>query len=799
MAFSDVAAQEGPGAVWLLDVSFDDFATVSYRWSTVSISYGGNQYEGRISERGIGKISRSFGRENTPTAGTVSLLLDNTDFAADWLVEPSTVASQVLRARFKLTLLLYQNGNPSGAQAKVCGKFKCLDFPIQDAGSVALQLADDTMGFFNEPLTSPTIREWKDDAGSDVDNCPLVDEYLPVPNIDSDWDTPLPLAFGDGWLNCFAAALLHRSEGDETTPTVAVGDMYSSRAIPVCVTTSTGAVNDDDVRALRAVFGQDVTLAGEKWSGGGSTISIPKTFTIPQGWAGEGGAPGTVRTIWEPLKTQTITKDGVAWKILWVRFDLSAYIPWFSIAFSTKIGGVPTGGGSFSPVAYPVPESPAFSSGSRYGAAFAAFSHFQVRGFPLSARTVTDREEQLAVNVIKDLISYYSFGDSTDLDTDSFTAALQMSPVAVRGIVLPVRPISTRFKYSKSVPPSDALSSGQLRQTLSDICQSADLDLAMTWDGKIAVFSSYFSFANLTATLPVIDETRCDAVRRRIPSKGERWAPYNRVTIIDPSGTPHGPFDNPDPDVDWGIALDRTLQGKWLSPFQPVDPQYSSMIWFSARQLESRVRPVITFVTDREGLSLDLGSLFEWTWTRGGAAGPYNSATVFRVESMTLDPETLALSIEAVWVDDLRSEYPYLLDNETFVVRVAASGGRTVTVTDASDTVTFSSGNIITDGVVAGDILRLTDATQADNVFSRFRDIRIASINDASSLKVTSADLDFDAPGGTAVASWEVRRGVTTYPDSSSDPTNYPNDGLMYGKACNDSDAYSAGIINKLG
>ena len=783
MAWIDLLKLDGAGFAWLVDVSFDDFATVAYRWGTSSVHVGSDHYRGRICEGGLSKLTRGFGNENTVQAGMLSLLLNNTDLGVDWLMDRATVASQVFRARFRVKLLLYEVGNVAANQAtKTLGTFKCIDFPSRDSANVSLQLSDDTMGFFNEPLVSPTLRDWKDDAGSDVDNCPLHASYGPQPA--REWDVPLPLAFGDGRLDCFAADWDHGNDGTDGTP---VGDMDGCRAIPVCVTTSTDAVTSDDVQYLWGVYGADVMLGTQKWAeGAGTTIFIPKQYTVPAD--STIGVPGDTNTIWEPQKTQTISKDGVDWKLLWVKFNISAYQTWFQLTRNIVVGGAQPNG-DIAPTANLVPEAPV-AAATDYGKAFAAFAYFQAQGFPFSARTVDSQAQQLAPNVVKDLISYYSKGSSSDIDSTRFATALQMAPLAVSGVVLPHKPLESRFRYSNQPPPSDAITSGQLRQALVDICQSADLDLAMTWDGKLALYSSYFSFADLTATRVSIRETRCAQVQERVPSKGQRWAPYNRVYAVSPDGVPHGPFDNPDATIDWGATLERVLQGKWLQPFQAVNPLYSSTIWYSERRLESVVRPVIRFITDREGLQLDLGDLFNFTWSRGGSSGPYGSGAVFRVESISVDPKSLFVGIEAVWVDDLTTVNPYLIDDEILALRVQSSGGRTATVVDSDATVTFSSGDLVANGVVAKDVLVLGDSTQAINVFTRYRCIRILSVTDATHLELDTADLDFDAGAGVAVADWKILRGKQTYHTAVSDPVNYPSGSAMYGKAASDSDVY---------
>lgn len=803
MAFADVITQDGIGWVWLIDVSLDNFATVAHRWSTFSCTVGSDAYQGRIPKGGLSKLTRGFGTDSLMRAGTVTVSLDNTDAAADWLVDRTTVASQVLRARFKLTLLVYPNGDFSSYQTKVCGTFKCLDFPMRDRERVTVQLADDTMGVLEHPLTTPTIREWAEDAGSTLDNCPLFTRWGAVPYVD--WDTPLPLAFGEGKLNAWLASAAFNFEpavaGSDDEAAVFASPMLAQRAIVVCVTTSPDDVSANDVQRLWGVYREDVTLRGAKWSGAESEVSIPKTFiltaeAIKARQIGSSVTPGT-KTIWEPKRTQVITKDGASWRIIWVRFDVEMYVQWFATATVNGVVGGSQPDGSNAPVGLVAPQAPGGSGGASADLRAAAFSHFRAEGYPLSARTTPTAPRQVGVDVVRDLIVYYSKGGASAFDETRYAAAKQASPSEVSGVVLPQRSMNPRelTKWESKVgwPGSETLASGQLRQSLIDIAQSADLDIAMTWDGKIGIHSSYFTFANLTATRVALSETRETDVIERIPSKGERWSPYSRLFVFGPDGERYGPFDNPDATVSWGATLERTLQGKWKRfPRGASDPLYSDGVWESERRVESVVRPVVRFLADREALQLDLGDLFDFAWTRGGSAGPYTAA-VFRVESITVDPETLATGIEAVWVDDITTVRPYLLDTEELTLRVRSTSGRTATVTDSNDVVEFSSGDIEADGVAAGDILVLEDATQAIDAFSRFRCLLIASVESTTEVRIQAASLDFDAPAGAAVDTWEIRRGAKTYPDSSSDPTNYPNDGLMYGKACDDLDDYSDG------
>ncbi len=146
---------------------------------------------------------------------------------------------------------------------------------------------------------------------------------------------------------------------------------------------------------------------------------------------------------------------------------------------------------------------------------------------------------------------------------------------------------------------------------------------------------------------------------------------------------------------------------------------------------------------------------------------------------------------------------PFILDNEALFVRVAATFGRTVTVTDGSDLCTFASGDLVSDGVNRYDILLLRDSTETDAInsgFTRNRQIQIEEVVDGTTLRFSAAsDLDFGTAGAHVVAEWSIVRGWPTYPSTLDDPGNYPSGSRMYGKISNSSEQFSDGEpANKL-
>jgi len=160
---------------WGLEVctAGDDFATVQYRWATMAGDVGANHFQERIVS--MGNIQRGLGNDHLPVASTVELVIDNTDFAADFLVNRATVETSVFKARFRL-LCGVDDGTTNTYQANLVtqqvGVFVCLDFPERNAASIRLSLTDDALGKLSDLLTSPTLADWRQDPNNTPDNAP---------------------------------------------------------------------------------------------------------------------------------------------------------------------------------------------------------------------------------------------------------------------------------------------------------------------------------------------------------------------------------------------------------------------------------------------------------------------------------------------------------------------------------------------------------------------------------------------------------------------------------------------------
>ena len=791
MAIADLLPNDGRGLVWLVDVSTDNFSTVSYRWATASGVIGGNFYEERVLS--VGNIQREFGNNHLPVSNTLSLEIDNTDFGADFLVGRTTVESTVFKARFRVSVGLTDdtaNTYQATVLTQQVGIFVCLDFPVRSAERIALSLADDALGQLSDLIVPPSPMDWYE-AEVGVNTSPFGNISGTVTPL-VDWETPLPLQFGGP--SYIGAPLcgfsFNRLPADFQAATFGAGRRKYIFPIVVLATRDDAAYSSttDAVGSLQVQFRTDIESG--QWGRpdlAGKIMSIPRSFSDA----------GATRLLWEPYKSGTVTKDGYDWKILWIAFDVEAYAKWM------QFKSVITGAGISVQASARVPQvfdasGPAGSGGvvGGYGtdslnSYFMAFDRFLVGGSTGSGihGKTQPNERGNAVFVLMDLVEYYSAMGAAGVDGTRFGRALLANTIYVKGSISP----GDTDAYSKDQQLSASASPfgvGTLRNTIAAIASTADLDVFVTMEGKVGVVSQAASFETQTMTPGSIDEARISNVTDRTPSTGTRWSPYNRVFMRWPDGVQRGPYDNATAITAWGRIISKVIDGTWWRELVRGDWQPPAVITdvayvWKRRALEAKVRPVISFRTDLSVLAFDLGDFFTMSWTRGGQNSAHASA-IWRLEGVTIRSMVGAVDVTAVWMGDIATEQPFLLDNEGLFLRVAGAGARTCTVTDASTTVTFASGSLITDGVAAGDILRLRDASEAAATFYRNRDLMVASVTDALNF-VVSGDVDFGTAGAHVVTAsdWEIVKGFTTYPSAATDPANYPSGGLMYGKICN--------------
>lgn len=786
--FDELAARGDAGLVWLLDVctAGDDFATVQYRWATHAGVIGGEFYEARLPPNGIGNVMRGFGQDHLPASASISLIVDNTDFSVDWLCSPVSVQSSVFKARFRLSVGLTDDTLANTYQATVVtkqlGVFICLENPKRNAASVLLTLADDSIGKLADLLVAPSLANWYDDAGTTASNAVFFGQN---PILDHDWSTPFPLSFGPG---PHSAKVLNLSYETPLATQFNAGTPFPNDrnvlySIPVCATRDTVTVTANDAVALDAIFKLKVDERPEL---GGTRVTIPKTFTE---------ANGTVVQIWEAYKTPTITVNGYNWKILHLVFNAFAYFRWWRA--SPNMIPPPSGLTGYHAHGIPVRQGGAgqthvglyFQSiPAQYAAdLMGAFEEFQVYGGPASGITGKANINAMGnpVDVLEDFVTHYSALGASAVDTTRFARARLASRVRVKGQIAPARALVQGGDAQLSADNRGPYGVGLLRKSIADLAASSDLDVFMTMAGQVAVVVQGADFETASTTYPIIAEERMSEQADGTPTGNERWAAYNRVYLLTRQGEQVGPYDNAEAITEWGRILSRVLPSKWwwdvftaqtLAFHNRTDPAFP----WTSRNLEARARPIFKFTTDLGALVHELGDYFTASWTRGGNNTIYD-AVLWRLESVLIGGDG-KVQCAAVWMADLQdtSERAYILDNEALVERVAATFGRTCTVTDASATAVFASGDLVADGVAVGDILRLRDASEAATTFYRNRDVAIVGV--AATQLTLDGDLDFGTAGAHVVVEWSIVRGFTTYPNVGDAPASYPSGSEMYGK-----------------
>jgi len=798
VSFDTEVIKQGRGRAIRVDISTDNFATILHRYSDVAGELdGSNMYSARVV--GMGPVKRAFGNNRIAASSTTSLRLDNADGAVDWICGRENIDSAA-RARFRIYVVLYEAGAAeSGFSAKMLGEFVLSSWPTQNNTAVDLQLADDFMGKLGAGLLLPTFADWME-VGT-ASNNPII--YGPGLPASLSINTPIQLAFGEDMLLALPHVIPVRNNGP--------GETYENTVIvPLYSTTDTSAVSQDLVRTVLVdKFTDPLFDSQAQLLDPGTTRSIRM---LNRNWYAGGAVEdgSTPINTWRVEKSPAITKNGLSFRIVY-------------LVVATNLGDQHFRG-PVSPTEDPVDQA-------RNKAYLTAFEQFAYQGgYSLDAvdgagpayrakasrvlrwyvRVIVGSQVTNApavpessfgiahpVDVMRDLVSVYS---SATVDTTSAARVKAGSPFAACSGV--VQAWTERANTPNSPPPPMSL-----RQVLTELAQSSDFDVFIDWSGLIAFSSDVWDFTTATQAsgLLAFSEADLSSMTRWVPSNGERGAPFNRVYFEGGKSNPsneedvpfQGPFDLADAEVPTSVmAIEMSLRQGWR-PFrqQALDP-------WKWRSVDGVTRDRIRFRTKIGGLRLELGQYFRITWTRGSqVAGPYNAGgdastgVIFQCEAITYSPTDDVVEIEAVWRDDTSTERQYLLDDETLLVRSKGATSGAVTVEDSNSVFVFGGTiNLTSMGVQAGDIIVLRDSTQADDVFTRNRALRIVSVDTTNELTVdASAGLDFSYPlGGTiANADWSIVRSATTYPTAVSDPTNYPSGGDMYGKATAADGTYS--------
>ncbi len=743
----------GVGAALLLDISTDDWSTTLYRWASHAGSFGGAVYEDRILD--VGNITRSLGADYTMQASTVTLTIDNTDQGCDALVV-GTGASAFLafKASFRLTMALVNPLNVADIATLQLGQFACLDSPTRDVATMHLVLADDLLVRAGGLAEAPSVNDWiaaTDTPGNRPANISSGKSVRTSESKTFDWDAPLPLWFGSG------PHVAQRVVGPYFVLCAVAQDRASGATPSVSIYTGEGF---------------DAPL----WTSTKTTVS-PMV----------------------PLRSCNITKGGKTWHILFT--ELHPVDPTATTSLVVHPGLIqdfPRYQRSLEAIGTLPSASAARLVHSGYGNALDAMGPIQCTGHPFSQITESTSDGASPAQTISDLLTYYTTNPSAfSVDAASVARAkLMRGSFYVSGSVSPT---GQRLGYADVMAKS--YSQGDMADTLRAIASVGRFDVVFGKDSVVYLKAQAQDFAFTTATPTNIPEENVFEVSSLAhPSKGERGEPVSRV-YVSRRGLRLGPYLHSTHETTLGRPFEKNISADWLSLENANGLLFDYSLgtvgavlteglvrqWVEAIVFDTFAqRLVATFTTSFEVLSLELGDIISLTWTRGGVAVFGMAGSSFRVESLTLRPLDGVVEVRALWVDEMRyfARYPYLLDDESMALRVASGGGRTITLTNASSTVLFSSGSLITDGVAAGDILVVRDSSEAATAFKRNRALLVVSVTDASNLVIDTRPGDGTNFGATTagIADWTIYRGESTYHTAGSSPLNYPSGGLMYGK-----------------
>ena len=753
--FADFAALPGVGAAYYVNVSLDNFATQFKNYSTVAMQFGPTLtiYDPRILS--MGNVSRAFGAQRGFASGTFSLELDNTDGGCDWLINRTTYASQALRAKFELYVVLYLPGDFATRSVKQLGTFMLMDPPTRTGEKVSLSLADDSLGEVATLHRTPSVRDWMNIT--DANRPTLLSnfyidrggEFL-VPNFD--YDAPTQLLFGSN------AHPIQR---------------VAANCYIICAVAGSAGSLPMGVRSI--ILGDGGVLEAKVSLADGPPTQ--STYTV--------------------RRTPDITVDGRTFHLLWVDIDVTASYTGSTQENATGMMNMLRDRG-FEP-------EPDQGTGN-IGIAWSIHDQIApvtVVGYLLSHPDDSDVSESQSIScatVAQDLLTYYARRENPSIDTGSFDSVRSARPN-----------ISASGAIDAGFNPSNGITTGgrkfyeqidgSLVQALRGICAIGAFDLYVDWSGAIKATALISDYDAQTATFATLDEVDllAGSISEKIPSTGERNAAYNRL-FFSALGGRFGPYDDKVAIASWGKIVAIEVNGDWFerndlsflvyNGTTPRLPSIQNTPYAPASSGGSIIRPVVTCRTFLNGLNFELGDYLYFSWSRGVIGGPYANSTM-RVEGIVFDPMSCTVELTLLWVDDLRSvdNLPYLLDDETLNVRCAGSGGRTATVTGGSATVTFSSGNLVSDGVTAiavtgGDQLIVRDA--ADTAFVRNQVFPIV----ARTTNTVTLAAPVGGSGSHVLSTWEIQAGAMTY------RTGVP----YFGKTSQDDGLFSDGatVANQL-
>jgi len=787
MSFDADVAKDGPGRVVRVDLSYDNFSSVDARWgSAAGYLDGSNLYSSRVLS--VAPIRRGFGQQRVATAGSTELVLDNADGGLDSFVGRESAAN-LAKMRLRIYVTLFDPGvEPLVFSSKLLGEFALTEWYTRDNTTIRLQLGDDVMGALSQQAALPSLADWE--AVGNSANNPLSQGFGRPDSLDGEGAVPVQLAFGEDWL----LALPH------LLPLGTVDAAYQNMmVVPVCCTDDTGAGDANDVTNLRI-----------SWLDPNAGVA-PRLLDVPRTVWDDVNRVDLV--VWSVERSPSITKDGRTYRVIYlvVRADLGAISA--TNNWLTGQAAAAAGGSNFS---YDMPQfhleaaagypwtalyqmrgyAGNYPGTPQYANVGAGVLAWFVKGFPLSARTQTTSPQQHPVDVLTDLVTHYSNSDTITVDGTAAARTKAGNPnSACFGVVQPwVERANNPAVFQP--PPS-------LRQALTRLAQSSDIDIFINWNGEFSFSSDVrdFTVATQGSTITALSETQVapGSMTEQLPSNGERFSIYNRLFFTGAKAYPaegrDAPYQGP---YDFFLGVrgpaiaDRIIEASLEQGWRPWRQQAQAP-WFW-RAINVLPRPRIRFRYNIGALRLELGAYFTLSWTRGPSInGPFAS-TVFQCEALTYAPGGDSIEVEAIWRDDVvdPGELPYLLDDETLVVRSKGATSGSAVPVGGGDEVNFGGTiDLVAMGVLAGDILVLRDTAEAADLFTLNGAWRINTVDVAAVFVDLNGEGNYPGAGTVPNGEWYIARGFVNYPTEVDDPTNYPSGSLFYGKVTNSAGEFS--------
>lgn len=732
----------------------------------------------------LGGLSRALGEDFIVSHSLLSVTLSNEDGGLDSLVNDWTMSLKI-RARFYVGL--YTPGIMR-AHWRQLGEYTYDDCP--DRSSSVLDIALQDRLAVLEPFRAPSLKDWYE---QDV-YCPYhwyAREELEAITATEAWSAPLPIAFGDQALQLtFFPQTYGISANNSGVGSPNVARFAGQTPWVLCATLNDAAVSGDEDE-VGVIWLEKSSYDMDDFYAAGPTnlAELAKDSSIkPLAQMTDLDKDNKQYFVWSVRKSGPVTVDGRGWYLLWILVDILGLPPQLANRTAPAHGlrFVRNADGSVSPLTSAgtrmngnltewgtrASASLLYVSLRRLGRAWSAGSRV------LSHMASATRAQHHPVDIIDDFARHYTqVGQNID---DARMAQTKATTPGRQGALC----INGMGERSASV----------LDAVMSDFAESMDLDVFMTWEGKLTALGSNETFDAATADLPHFYEHELSGLTQRMPSRQMRGAYANRVTLdfevdllLDDAragGESQPPSRGPFDDAAAPIAVTERVFSRELNARWTPRALLRQNPW-GYRTLNRAPRQRIRFTTGLRALNLELGDYFSLDWARGGTV--VYEGTVFQVLGLALNPDSASVDVEALWAGELRLNRPYLLDTEGLQAREKLSA-RSLTLTHNSSVVDFASGSLVAEGIDAGDVLVLRD--DVAGLWRRYAAYRIVSVGSVTQLTVVADDADYtwNLTSGTVVVTdgaWSIVRGATTAHTAITDAVNYPYGSSPYGKVAN--------------